>query len=555
MLRCFQTAAKGKAIFLTALSLMAGGVALMPQRASSAERVYVSFSIIERSISVSALEAYAREGIVDEDLAVYTQYFSPEQLAQLRQILLTRIDATPVAIAQFLYSPQGQVLLDRLGQVIQTEARQSGFYALRAALILAAAQPEGLTLLNILHQYPTNGLRVNLQAALNIAQQLQSLIAQTRQASAQIIAQASVGEQQATSLNAPSPFDLLPDVRRIGPNQWSKQTLTLTDPRRNRTYPVDLYLPIGQSGMIPVVAISHGLGSDRLAYEYLAQHLASHGFAVAVPEHLGSSAAQREALIRGLADEVAEPAEFINRPLDIQFLLDELTRLSAAGIASPGQLNLEQVGVLGQSFGGYTALTLGGASINFERLLADCRLTRQTWNVSLTLQCRALELLGTQVETRDPRVKAAIAINPIASRILGERGMQQIEIPVAIVTGSADTVAPMLPEQVFPFAWLNENIDKYLVLLEGGTHFSTLQEGPNDIPLPPAVIGPDPVLARRYMEALSLAFFKTYIANQPAYRPLLGAAMARSLSQDTLPLYLIESLDLTKLPPIPEGAL
>lgn len=556
MLRFFQTAAQGKAIFLASLSLMASAVALMPQRASSAERVYVSFSILERSISVSALEAYAREGIVDEDLAVYTQYFTPEQLEQLRQILLTRIDATPVAIAQFLYSPQGQVLLDRLGQVIQTEARQSGFYALRAALILAAAQPEGLTLLNILHQYPTNGLRVNLQAALNIAQQLQTLIAQTQQTSAQIIAQASLGEQQATSLTTPSPtFDVLPDVRRVGPNQWSKQTLTLTDPRRNRTYPADLYLPIGQSGMIPVVVISHGLGSDRLTYEYLAQHLASHGFAVAVPEHLGSSVAQREALVRGLAAEVAEPAEFINRPLDIQFLLDELTRLSAAGIASPGQLNLEQVGVVGQSFGGYTALTLGGAPINFERLLADCNLTRRTWNVSLTLQCRALELLGTQVETRDPRVKAAIAINPIASRILGESGMQQIEIPVAIVTGSADTVAPMLPEQVLPFAWLNENIDKYLVLLEGGTHFSTLQEGPDDIPLPPAVIGPDPVLARRYMEALSLAFFKTYIANQPAYRPFLGAAMARSLSQDTLPLYLIESLDLTQLPPIPEGAL
>uniref|UniRef100_A0ACD5H0C7 Alpha/beta hydrolase n=1 Tax=Desertifilum tharense IPPAS B-1220 TaxID=1781255 RepID=A0ACD5H0C7_9CYAN len=297
MLRFFQTAAQGKAIFLASLSLMASTVALMPRRASSAERVYVSFSILERSISVSALEAYAREGIVDEDLAVYTQYFTPEQLEQLRQILLTRIDATPVAIAQFLYSPQGQVLLDRLSQVIQTEARQSGFYALRAALILAAYQPEGLTLLNILHQYPTNGLRVNLQAALNIAQQLQTLIAQTRQTSAQIIAQAALGEQQATSLTTPSPtFDVLPDVRRVSTNQWSKQTLTLSDPRRNRTYPADLYLPIGQSGMIPVVVISHGLGSDRLTYEYLAQHLASHGFAVAVPEHLGSSVAQREYL-------------------------------------------------------------------------------------------------------------------------------------------------------------------------------------------------------------------------------------------------------------------
>uniref|UniRef100_A0ACD5H0Q9 Uncharacterized protein n=1 Tax=Desertifilum tharense IPPAS B-1220 TaxID=1781255 RepID=A0ACD5H0Q9_9CYAN len=105
--------------------------------------------------------------------------------------------------------------------------------------------------------------------------------------------------------------------------------------------------------------------------------------------------------MRGLAAEVVEPAEFINRPLDIQFLLDELTRLSAAGIASPGQLNLEQVGVVGQSFGGYTALTLGEYPINFERLLVDCNLTRRTWNVSLTLQCRSLRVIGNS--GRNPR--------------------------------------------------------------------------------------------------------------------------------------------------------
>lgn len=553
-----KTTARWKSVYLAALSLASCGLILIPQMAKSAERVYVSYSIIERSISVNALEAYAREGILDEDLAVYTQYFSPAQLAQLREVLLARIDASPVAIAQFLYSPQGQVLLERLGLVIQTESRQPGFYAIRAALILAAAQPEGLTLLNILRQYPTDGLRLNLQSALNIASELQTLVQQTRQGSQEIIAQAlseSEQVQNAASTDPTPNFDQLPDLQRSGPYRWRKETLTLNDTSRNRIYPADLYLPAVNDGSIPVIIISHGLGSDRTTYEYLAEHLASHGFAVAVPEHLGSNAAQREALIRGLAEEVAEPAEFINRPLDIKFLLDELTRLSQSGIASPAELNVDQVGFLGQSFGGYTGLTLAGAPINYEKLLAECGSTSRSWNVSLTLQCRALELLGTQVETHDPRIKAAIAINPITSRILGQTSLSQINIPVMIVTGSADTVAPMLAEQVLPFTWLSQEIDKYLVLLEGGTHFSTLQEGEDDISLPPAIIGPDPVLARRYTEALSLAFFKTYIANQPAYRPFLSGAYAKSLSQEPLTLYLVKAIDATLLPAVPPGAL
>ncbi len=46
-------------------------------------------------------------------------------------------------------------------------------------------------------------------------------------------------------------------------------------------------------------------------------------------------------------------------------------------------LNLEQVGVVGQSFGGYTALALAGTKINFEQLKADCPALENTLNVSL----------------------------------------------------------------------------------------------------------------------------------------------------------------------------
>jgi predicted dienelactone hydrolase len=72
------------------------------------------------------------------------------------------------------------------------------------------------------------------------------------------------------------------------------------------------------------------LGSNRKTFEYLAQQLASYGFAVAVPEHPGSNSEQLRSLLAGRSDEVTQPREFIDRPLDVKYLLDELERLDAA---------------------------------------------------------------------------------------------------------------------------------------------------------------------------------------------------------------------------------
>lgn len=97
--------------------------------------------------------------------------------------------------------------------------------------------------------------------------------------------------------------------------------------------------------------------------------MASYGFAVAVPKHPGSNSEQLRSLLVGRSDAITSPSEFINRPLDIKYLLDELERLDAS---NPNlQLNLQQVGVIGQSFGGYTALVLAGASLNFKQKSVD----------------------------------------------------------------------------------------------------------------------------------------------------------------------------------------
>jgi predicted dienelactone hydrolase len=507
-----------------------------------AERLTLSYGLLERSVSVKSLEDYARTGKIDDELAAYFQYAPKERLQQIKQILLTPIPLNVVQVSQFLYTPIGERLLENLATVIEGETQATGLYGIRAALILAAAEPEGLTLLNVLRKFPSSEVSINLARALQLANLAQSFLNQTQQAIALIQKEAN---QEATTASPESISNTI-NLLQPGSYQWQKQTINLNDQSRDRIYPADIYLP-QVSQPRPVIVISHGLGSDRTSFVYLAEYLASYGFVVAVPEHPGSNAQQLQALLSGRSADITSPREFIDRPLDVRYLLDELARRSQSEPAFQGRLNLEQVGVIGQSFGGYTALTLAGAPINFSQIQQSCPPSRDTLNVSLLLQCLTTELsLSEDYDLSDPRIKAAIAINPVNSIVLGKDSLSQIKIPVMIVSSSNDTAAPALPEQILPFTWLTTP-NKYLALISGGTHFSTIAESPNSvIPVPEQVIGPNPALAQRYVKFLSLPFFQSYVANQSSYLVYLSADYINRISQQPLPLSLVRSLNLNR---------
>ncbi|MBD2434473.1 alpha/beta hydrolase [Fischerella sp. FACHB-380] len=513
---------------------------IIPRPVLGAERLTLSYGLLERSVSVQSLEDYARTGKIDDELAAYFQYAPKERLEQIKQVLLTPIPLNVVQVSQFLYTPIGERLLENLATVIEGETQATGLYGIRAALILAAAEPEGLTLLNVLRKFPSSEVSINLARALQLANLAQSFLNQTQQAIALIQKEAN---QEATTTLGESISNTI-NLLQPGFYQWQKQSINLNDRSRSRTYPADIYLP-QVSQPRPVIVISHGLGSDRTSFVYLAEYLASYGFVVAVPEHPGSNAQQLQALLSGRAANITSPREFIDRPLDVRYLLDELARRSQSEPAFQGRLNLEQVGVIGQSFGGYTALALAGAPINFSQIQQSCPPSRDTLNVSLLLQCLTAELsLSEDYDLSDPRIKAAIAINPINSIVLGKDSLSQIKIPVMIVSSSNDTAAPALPEQIQPFTWLT-TANKYLALISGGTHFSTIAESPNSvIPVPEQVIGPNPALAQRYVKFLSLPFFQSYVANQPSYLTYLNADYINRISQQPLPLSLVRSLNL-----------
>jgi predicted dienelactone hydrolase len=379
-----------------------------------------------------------------------------------------------------------------------------------------------------LRQFPVDGLRINSTLALDLINEATRKIEQTEAAIATIETVAADKAAQQPDLDLPL------DPKQLGTVPFDQQTLILNDPARNRLFPADLYLPkrtVGQK--LPLVVISHGLGSDRQTFAYLAEHLASHGFAVAVPEHPGSNAEQLQELAAGLERDLTPPQELIDRPLDIQFLLDQIAERYGR------QVETERVGIIGQSFGGYTALALAGADINWPALEAHCPTARYSLNWSLVLQCAALKLPSTQEPTlRDPRIVGAIAINPLTSTIFGAEQLSKIQVPVMLISGGADTVTPALEEQITAFGQLRAP-QSHLALLSKGTHFSTLGQSETEVPLPEEIIGPDPAIARNYVRALSLAFFEVNVGARSEYAVFLSSAYAQQISNPVNPLAVI----------------
>ncbi len=518
-----------------------------PQRPGiAAERIYVNYSILSRSISIQSLETFAREGKVSGDLASYTRYLRPKQLTQLREGLKQKVDFPAVAISQFLYSPTGEIFLDRGSRIIQTPVNRGSAFALRSALILAAQDPEGLTPLSILRYYPSSGVVVNLSEVVDVVNNINQAFKETATVTETI--QATTKGQ---SLPATEGGQLL-QLGRPGPLKWQKVSFDLQDNSQKRlrytnkvrTFPIDVYLP-NTTQPQPVVVISHGLNSDRQSYAYLAQHLASYGFGVIVPEHPGSSKQRLQALFQGFGNDVAEPVEFLDRPLDIQFLLDAVQKLSSEDPNFKDKLDFKNVGIIGQSFGGYTALASAGATLNFGQLRQDCgKRLNTTLNISLVLQCQALRLPAAPYQLADPRIKAAIAINPFASAVFGPKSMAQIQVPTLIVAGSADVIAPALDEQIRPFSALTAQ-KHYLALIQNSTHFSTIAPSRGtgtSLDNLRGIEGPSPGLARSYIQVLSLAFMQLHLRNQTAYQPFLSSSGAASLSQSPLPLSIVTTL-------------
>ena len=130
-------------------------------------------------------------------------------------------------------------------------------------------------------------------------------------------------------------------------------------------------------GAHPLVVFSHFSGGGRRMSSFLGRHLASHGYAVAAMDHSEVAAPELAAQPGETPEQRTARVDAVmaSRVPDVRFLLAHLisgnpstpTEAAAGPRATPGaegrgsaaadiELNFDQLGLVGHSFGGWTAL-------------------------------------------------------------------------------------------------------------------------------------------------------------------------------------------------------
>ena len=238
------------------------------------------------------------------------------------------------------------------------------------------------------------------------------------------VAPAAASHQSKTSPSATGPFAV------------GRTTFDVVDPARGgRTFKVDVWYPsqpadvVGKPkstidllvattpsplafdnprvapGRFPLVVFSHGSGGIRYQSWFEMEHLASHGFIVAAPDHTGNTAIDA---IFGSSTPFAVTAR--NRPLDVSLVITRmLERGQTEADAFDHHLLRRKIAVMGHSFGGFTAVAVAA---------------------------------GWADVPPDPRVKAIIPI-AAATNSFTDTQLSSITVPSLWLHGTSDITVPI----------------------------------------------------------------------------------------------------------------
>ena len=183
------------------------------------------------------------------------------------------------------------------------------------------------------------------------------------------------------------------------------------------------------AGLHPVVLFSHGMGGTDRAQAWLASALAGRGAIVVMVNHLGSTWGDHD---------MARGVRHWTRAADLSRALDVLTEDPDLG----PHLDLTRVMAAGFSFGGWTALSLGGVTGNLDGVVAACTAQIETMEacdvflsdkVGLQRQDQGL----WNASYADPRVTSVVAIDP--GFIWGLKAADVVGlVPDAVLIGLGD---------------------------------------------------------------------------------------------------------------------
>ncbi len=217
--------------------------------------------------------------------------------------------------------------------------------------------------------------------------------------------------------------------------------------------------PVSAAGPFPVAVYSHGSGGEGLVGYPYAERFASHGWIVFAPSHAGNTAVDG---LGGTLDPFVIVA--VNRPKDISAILDEAEG-GFAGDAVAQATDLSSVFMFGHSFGGYTSLAIGGATLDYATAQAAC----------VGVECDFLAdpevVAAFEQGFGDPRVDAIAPQAPalISSFIAGD--LAALPVPTMLQSGKLDKTTPDATEAEPAWAALSDPDDVW-INLPFGAHYS-----------------------------------------------------------------------------------
>jgi predicted dienelactone hydrolase len=199
----------------------------------------------------------------------------------------------------------------------------------------------------------------------------------------------------------------------------------------------------------PLVLLSHGSTGLGLSLMWLGAYLASHGYIVAAVNHHGNTAAEGQFVPQGFS-------LVWERPEDITAVLTDMLGDSVFG----GLIDPNRIGAAGHSAGGATVIQIAGGVFDYDALVGYCNSTQSQGDATCEPRDMIKQTIAQMEELKkkdavvqesfrhekephsDPRVKAVIAMAPAIGPAFTKKDLSGIHIPVLIVVGAADDVAP-----------------------------------------------------------------------------------------------------------------
>jgi predicted dienelactone hydrolase len=519
----------------------------------AADTVVLRVGLLEESISLTELQKAAETGKLPASLAPYTNRLSEQQRRFILGALRMRVPINVVTISRLLNTQIGTTVLNDISSAV-VRKDQAGVQALRAGLVLGSTAPQGLSVLNFIAAYPSQSLKIDLPQALTVGSSLNTAFWRTQQFML-ALARSGLSLDIAPQLDPRKPQISLPfDPTQPGTASVQVLNLQWNDQKRNRNIPVDIYWSTAATAEKPVIVYSHGLGSNRTDLRYLAEHLASHGYIFVALEHPGSNGTNINLAVAGKT-RFLKPQEFLERPRDVSFVLDELEKFNqTANNSLQGKLATNNVMVLGYSFGGGTALAVAGAELQLKNLKQRCQGNLAVLSLGETIQCVAQELPENSYQLQDTRIKQAIAFSPTTSLMFGETGLTKVQVPTLVLAASADKSTPALTEQIVAFDKIPS--PKWLVGIVGGTHLSvkdpstTLDQiGQPNTPFSGGeVVGEQAADVRKFAKAIVLAMAAQLTPEAEKYAIFLTSDYAQLASTAAFPFRLVREIPPNILP-------